>query len=129
MPQDHSFRPHLLALSRDLRLLLDQTVGLARVEISSAVRSTLLYVAIASGGVVVMVGGLLVLLSALVLIAIALGLPPWAAASLVGALLVAAGGGTAYVYVAKLRQVEFDLRHTRRSLKETGRWLKTQATP
>ena len=109
-------------------MLLDQTVGLARAEINTAVRSTLLYVAIAAGAVVVVIGGLLVLLSALVLIAIALGLPPWAAASLVGILLVGAGAGTAYACVTKLRQVEFDLRHTRRSVKETLGWLKTQAT-
>ena len=30
--------------------------------------------------------------------------------------------------ITKLRQVEFDLRHTRRSVKETLAWLKTQAT-
>jgi hypothetical protein len=128
MPQDHSFRPHLRALSRDLRRLLEQTMGLARTEINTAVQSVLLYVAIAAGAVVVAIGGLLVLLSALVLIAVALGLPPWAAATLVGLLLVGAGAGTAYACVTKLRQVECDLRHTRRSVKETLGWLKTQTT-
>lgn len=128
MTQDHSFRPHLLSLSRDLRVLLDQTVGLARTEINTAVRSTVLYAAIATGAIVVVIGGLLVLLSALVLIAIALGLPPWAAAILVGVLLIGAGAVTAYACVVKLRQVEFDLRHTRRSVKETLEWLNTQAT-
>jgi hypothetical protein len=128
MPHDHAFRSHVLSLSRDLRVLLDQTVGLARAEINTAVRSTLLYVAIAAGGVVIVIGGLLVLVSALVLIVIALGLPPWAAATLVGILLVGAGAGTAYACVTKLRHVEFDLGHTRRSVKETLGWLKTQAT-
>jgi hypothetical protein len=127
MAQDHSYRPRLLALSRDLSLLLAQTVALARTEITTAVRSTTLYVAIAAAGIVVAIGGLLVLLSALVLIAIALGLPAWAAATLVGIILVGAGAGTAYVCVTKLGAVEFDLRHTRRSVRESLRWLKTQA--
>jgi hypothetical protein len=128
MAQDYSFRAHLLSVSSDLRLLLEQTVGLARTEINAAVQSTLLYVGIAAAAVVVVIGGLLVLLGALVLVAIALGLPPWAAATLVGVLLVGAGAGTVYVCVTKLRQVEFSLRHTRRSMKETLGWLKTQAT-
>jgi hypothetical protein len=88
---DHSFRPLLLSLSRDLRLLLDQTAGLARAEIQTAVRSTVFYLAIAGGGVVTAIGGLLVLLSAFVLIAIALGLPPWAAATVVALLMIGAG--------------------------------------
>jgi hypothetical protein len=122
MPQDHSFRPHLLALSRDLSVLLDQTVSLARTETNIAVRAILLYVGCAVAAVVAVIGGLLVLLSALVLIAIALGLPSWAAASLVGILLVAAGAATAYVCVTKLREVRLDLPQTRRSVKETLGW-------
>jgi hypothetical protein len=125
---DHSFRPLLLSLSRDVRLLLDQTVGLARAEINTAVRSTLFYVAVAGGAVVTVIGGLLVLVSAFVLIAIALGLPPWAAATLVALLMIGAGAGVTYLCIARLRHLEFDLRHTRRSVKETLAWLKAQAT-
>jgi hypothetical protein len=112
-----------------LRLLLEQTVRLARTEIDTAVQTTLLYVGIAAGAVVVAIGGLLVLLGALVLVAIALGLPPWVAAILVGILLVGTGAAAAYACVTKLRHVELDLRHTRRSVKETIGWLKTQTTP
>jgi hypothetical protein len=125
---DHSFRPLLLSLSRDVRLLLDQTVGLARVEINTAVRSAMLYLAIAGAALVAVVGGLLVLVSALVLIAIALGLPPWAAALVVALLMIGGGAGVTYLSVTKLRHVEFDLPHTRRSVKETLAWLKAQAT-
>jgi hypothetical protein len=125
---DHSFRPLLLSLSRDLRLLMNQTVALARAEINAAVRSTSFYVAVAAGGLVIVVGGLLVLLSAFVLIAIALGLPPWAAATVVALVMIVAGAATAYVCLTRLKHVEFDLRHTRRSAKETLAWLKSQAT-
>jgi hypothetical protein len=123
-----SYRSLLLSLSRDLRLLLDQTVGLARAEINTAVRSTLFYLAIAGGALIIVIGGLLVLVSAFVLIAIALGFPPWAAATLVALLMIGGGAGGAYVCIARLRNIEFDLRHTRRSVKETLTWLKAQAT-
>jgi uncharacterized membrane protein YqjE len=124
---DHSFRPLLLSLSRDLPVLLDQTVRLARTEIDTAVRSTLFYLAVAGGAVVIVIGGLLVLVSALVLIAIALGLPPWAAATVVALLMIGAGVSVIYLCITRLRAVEFDLRHTRRSVKETVAWLKAQA--
>jgi hypothetical protein len=128
MPQgDHAFRPLLLSLSQDLRRLLDETLGLARAEITTALRSTLFYVAVAAAAVVIVLGGLLVLVSALVLMAIALGLPPWAAATVVALILIGGGAGLAYFCVTKLRQVEFDLQHTRRSVKETVAWLKRQA--
>jgi len=125
---DHLFRPLLLSLSRDVRLLLDQTIGLARAEINTAVRSIMFYVAVAAGAVIIVIGGLLVVVSALVLIAIALGLPPWAAAMVVALLMIGVGAAIAYLCVTKLRQVQFDLRHTRHSVKETVAWLKAQAT-
>ena len=90
-------------------------------------RSTLFYLAVAGGAVVIVMGGLLVLLSALVLIAIALGLPPWAAATVVALVMIGAGAGVIYLCITRLRHVEFDLRHTRRSVKETVAWLKAQA--
>jgi hypothetical protein len=124
-----ALRRLLPALSADLNLLFGQTLALARVEAASVLRSTVLYVAVAVAGVALAVGGFLVLLSALVLIAVALGLPPWAAATLVGLLLVIAGALTAYFCVAGLKQLGFTLPHTRRSLKDTLAWLKAQTTP
>jgi hypothetical protein len=126
---DRSLRRLLPALSADLQLLCGQTLALARVEASSVLRSTLLYVAVAIGGVALAAGGFLVLLGALVLIAVALGLPPWVAATGVGLLLVIAGAVTAYFCVAGLKQLGFTLPHTRRSLEETFAWLKAQTTP
>ena len=122
-----TFRRLLESLSRDLRTLLAQSMGLARAEASESIRAVILYVAVAMVGVVVLVGGLLVLLAALVLIAVTLGLPPWAAASLVGLLLAGLGAGTAYFCIASLQAVPFGFPRTRRSVKETLAWLKTQA--
>ena len=120
------YRPLLLSVSRDLWLLCVQTMALARAETRTSVGSTVFYLAVAAGGVVVAIGGLLILLSALVLIAIALGLPAWAAASLAGILLVGAGAGTVYFCVTSLLEVEFTMPRTRRSIKDTVVWLKAQ---
>jgi hypothetical protein len=127
MPHDsRSLRPLLIGLSRDLRLLVAEIVGLARAEFAEALRSALLYVGVAAAAIVVALGGLLVLVSALVLIVIALGLSPWVAATLVGLLMVGAGGGTAYFCAMKLRHVAFDLPRTRHSVRDTLSWLNAQ---
>ena len=120
------YRPLLLSVSSDLWLLLVQTIALARAETRASIRATFVALAIAAVGVIAVIGGLLILLSALVLIAIALGLPAWAAASLVGLLLVAGGAGAAYVALISLQDVEFTAPRARRSLKETIGWLRTQ---
>jgi bacteriorhodopsin len=122
-----AIRPLLESVTEDVRLLLEQTASLARAEATAALRSAAFYVAAAAAGVFIAVAGLLVLVSALVLIAIALGLPPWAAAVSVAVLLIVIGAGAAYFSVASLGHVEFDLRHTRRSITETIAWLKAQS--
>lgn len=121
-------RPLLQSLSLDLRVLLEQTAGLARTEIGAALRSILIYVSAAAVAFVIAIVGLLMVLTALVLIAVALGLPPWGAATLVGFLLMGLGAGVAYFCVVRLRHVGVDLPHTRHSVKETLAWLKAQAT-
>lgn len=122
----HAIRPLLESVSEDVRLLVEQTARLARAEATAAMRSTAFYISAAVAGLFIAVTGLLVLVSALVLIAIAIGLPPWAAAIAVGLLLLGIGAGTSYFCVVSLGHVEFDLRHTRRSIKETLAWLKAQ---
>ena len=66
------------------------------------------------------------LVSALVLIVIALGLPAWAAATLVGLLLTAGGALAAWYFVVVTRRLELTLRETRESVRETLEWLKLQ---
>jgi hypothetical protein len=128
MASTATFRTLLQSLSQDLRLMVEQSLGLARAEIGAAVRSTLFYVAIAAAAVVVGFAGLLVLVSAVVLIAVALGLPPWAAATIVGLLMTIGGAGVAYWCITRLPHAGLDLPRTRRSLKETLAWVKAQAT-
>lgn len=116
----------LASAAQDLKLLVVKTLRLARTEATNAARSTAIYLGIAIVGVGAGLVGVLLLVSALVLILIAIGLPPWAAALIVALLLLIGGGGTAYFCVTSLGHVEFALPHTRRSVRETLAWLKTQ---
>ena len=121
-------RQMLQELSSDLRALAEQSLDLARAEIAAAKSEiTTATVGLAAGALAALVG-LLVLVSALVLIAIALGMPPWAAATAVGLLLTVGGAFTVRAFTARLRTTHIDLRETRSSLAETMEWLKTQAS-
>ena len=111
----------------DLRLLGTQTVGLALAEARQTAFALTLASAGVVGGALVVLFGALTLVAALVLLAVALGLPAWAAALLVGVLLVVAGGLTSRIFLTRLGRLHMDLRETRASLSETLEWLKTQA--
>jgi hypothetical protein len=119
-------RQMLQELSADLRALAARSMDLARAEISTAASEvTRSLIGIAAGAFAAL-AGVLVLVSMLVLIAVALGLPPWAAAALVGLLLTIAGVFTVRTFIARLRTAHFDLRETRSSVTETVEWLKAQ---
>ena len=119
----HLFRE----LSADLTSLASHTVALARLEVSNTV-ATISWSAVGIlAGLVIAFGGFSVLVTALVLVAIALGLPPWAAALLVGIALMAGGAGTVVYFVNNLRHAQLTLKETRDSLKETMEWLKHEA--
>ena len=79
-----------------------------------------------AASVLVTVAGAAVLLSALVLILIALGLPAWAASTLVGVMLTGAGPIAARYFVGSIRSAELGMKETRESLRETMEWLKLQ---
>ena len=88
-------------------------------------------IAWAAGGLVVsvlaVVAGCAALVSAVILGAIALGLPPWASALIVGLALAAGGAGLARYFVGRLGTVDVTLKETRQSIKETFVWVKTQS--
>ena len=121
-----SLRQLLNGISTDVHLLAAQTLALARVEASTAA-STLAWsgVGVLAGGFVAAAGAA-VLVSALVLILIALGLPAWAASTLVGVVLTAGGALSARFFVSAIRRTELGLKETRASLRETLEWLKLQ---
>ena len=116
----------LNSISTDAQLLASQTLTLARLEIATAA-STLAWSAV---GVVasafVAIAGLAMLVSALVLMLIALGLPAWAASTLVGVMLTGSGAIAARYFVGSMRSAELGMKETRESLRETMEWLKLQ---
>jgi len=121
-----SLKDLLSGISADVQLLASHTVALARIELSAAA-SKLAWSGIAVlVSVLIAIAGAAVLISALVLILIALGVPAWAAAIIVGVVLTLGGGLSARYFVSATRAVELDLKATRQSLRETMEWLKLQ---
>lgn len=113
-------------VATDVRLLVLETAGLAAAEARATASALAVASAGAAGGLLLALFGALTIVASLVLIAIALGLPAWAAALGVGMVLVVAGGLTLRVFLARMRRLHFDLRETRQSVGETLTWLKTQ---
>ena len=125
--QSPALRELFGAVSEDLRALVSQTIELARLEIAAATSALVTSVVGVALSLVIVLGGIGVLMSALVLIAIALGLPAWAAATVVGLVLAIGGALSARRFLGKARSVSITLSETRESITETIEWLKTQA--
>ena len=125
--QSPALRELFGAVSEDLRALVSQTTELARLEVATATSALVTSVVGVALSLVIVLGGVGVLMSALVLIAIALGLPAWAAATAVGLVLAIAGALSARRFLGQARSVSFTLSETRESIKETIEWMKTQA--
>jgi hypothetical protein len=118
----------LRLVSADLRTLASQTLALGRLELSLAATSLAWSALGLCASIFAAIAGVCVLVSALVLIAIALGLPAWASGTLVGILLTAGGALSARHFLGKLRGVEFTLKETRESVRETLEWLSAQTS-
>ena len=79
-------------LTQDLSLLVRQETQLAKTEIQEKIsRASRDMVSLAAGGVVALIGGFAITAAVILLLVDPVGLAPWLAALLVGALL--AGGG------------------------------------
>ena len=106
-------------LTQDLSLLVRQESQLAKTEIQEKIsRASRDLVALAAGGIVVLIGGFALAAAIILLLVDPVGLEPWVAALLVGVLL--AGGG--YVMLQKglrdLKTVDPAPRRTVESVKE-----------
>ena len=118
-------RSRFAAISSDLSLLALHALALAKSEGRTATRAAVIAIATATGALGVAIGGALTLVSALVLTAIALGLPPWAAAFVVGGTLTVGGIVALQVAFAMLRRVHFEFPETRAAMTESVEWLKS----
>jgi hypothetical protein len=117
----------LAELSREVRVWLQQEMKLAKAEVS-------LHVArIRKGSVLIAVGAVLAVLGCLALfaaaiIALAIVLPWWLSALLIGLAFVILGGVLAMAGIKKIKSADLVPHETISKVKEDVQWLKTQVT-
>ena len=106
-------------LTQDLSLLVRQETQLAKTEIQEKIsRASRDMVSLAAGGVVALIGGFAITAAVILLLVDPVGLAPWLAALLVGALL--AGGGYMMLRggLRELKQLDPAPRRAVESIKE-----------
>ena len=115
------------ALSQDMALLVRQEAQLAKTEMQQKVsKVTTDLVSLATGGVVALVGGLALTAALILLLIDPVGIEPWLAALLVGAVLAIAGWVMLRRGVKDLKQTDPTPRRTVESIKEDIQWAKEQ---
>lgn len=122
--EDRSLGDLLEQMSSEMRTLVRKEVELAKLELGQKASTGGRKVGLAVVGGVLAYTGWLVLLAAAVA-AIALVLPVWAAALIVGGALVLGGGGLLAVGLLGLLRLGIKPERTLRTLKEDQRWLQT----
>ncbi|MEP6572020.1 MAG: phage holin family protein [Gemmatimonadota bacterium] len=111
-------------LSRDATHLFRQEIALLRAELAeSATKSSRDIASIVSGGLVAFTGALAIT-AAVILMLIHIGVAPWLAALLVGALLVLVGIGMARGGMARVKRIDFAPHRTIATLQDGSRWAK-----
>ncbi len=106
-------------LTQDLSLLVRQETQLAKVEIQEKIsRASRDLVSLAAGGIVALVGGLALTAAMILLLVDPIGLEPWLAALLVGALLAAGGYALLRGGLRDLKTLDPAPRRTVESVKE-----------
>jgi hypothetical protein len=119
LSQDRSIGELFGQLTQDLSLLVRQETQLAKTEIQEKIsRASRDLVSLAAGGVVVLIGVLALTAAVILLLVDPVGLEPWLAALLVGALL--GGGGYAMLRsgLRDLKQLDPAPRRSVESIKE-----------
>ena len=114
-------------LSRGTRTLVQQEMQLLRTEVTEKASHLAKSAGFIVGGGLIAYGGLLAMIAALILGLIALGLPPWLGALLVGVLIAVGGYLMIHTGLAALRPQELKPHQTIETLKEDAQWLRTQA--
>jgi uncharacterized membrane protein len=114
-------------LSQDMGLLVRQEAQLAKTEMQTKLtKVTRDLVALASGGLVALVGGLAITAAIILLLIDPIGLKPWLAALLVGAILGIAGWVMLQRGLKDLKQTDPTPRRTVETIKEDIQWAKEQ---
>ena len=114
-------------LSQDVALLVRQEAELAKTEMQqkiAKIRTDLL--AMVSGGVVVYLGALALTAAVILLLIDPVGLKPWLAALLVGAVLIVAGAVMLQRGAKEIKRTDPTPRRTLETIKEDIQWAKEQ---
>ncbi len=125
--QERSVGELLGQLSQDVALLVRQEAQLAKTELQAKIsRATSDLTSLAAGGIVALIGALALTSAIILLLVDPVGLEPWLAALLVGAILA----GIGYVMLQKglkdLKRIDPAPRRSVESIKEDIQWAKEQ---
>jgi hypothetical protein len=124
-PRERSIGALFSDLARDTSLLIRQEIALAKAEIAKGIGNLGSGVGmVAAGALVAFVGFIFLCLAAVY--ALTLVLPNWAAALIVGGVVLALGAGLALIGKGKLSTDKLVPRRTMRSLKDDAEWAKEQ---
>ena len=114
-------------LSQDIAMLVRQEAQLAKTEMQQKMlKVTTDLVALATGGVVALIGGLALTAALILLLIDPVGLTPWLAALIVGAVFGLAGGVMVRKGVTNLKRTDPTPRRTVESIKDDIQWAKEQ---
>lgn len=113
-------------LARDMGTLVSQEIALARTELTDkAVRVGKDIAMLAAGGLVAYVG-LLAIVAAIIFLIAENGVPLWASALIVGAVIAGIGVFLVMRGISALKQQDLTPRQTIQSIKEDTQWAKEQ---
>jgi hypothetical protein len=116
-------------LTQDLSLLVRQETQLAKTEIQEKIsRASRDLVALATGGIVALIGGFAITAAIILLLVDPVGLEPWLAALLVGALLAVGGYLMLRNGLRDLKTVDPAPRRTVENVKEDIQTIKERRT-
>lgn len=124
MADERSLGELFADLSRDLTSLIRDEIRLARAEVGAKATRVVRHVGMLVAGGVMALMGVVTLVAFVVLGLVAMGVPPWGAALLVGLGLAALGALTAARGLTALREEDLRLTATMETLKETAQWTR-----
>lgn len=126
--QDRSLGELLSELTQEVKTLFQQEVRLAKAEMTEKVTGVGRDLGVLAAGGLIAYVGLMTLVAALVIILAELGVPWWASALIVGAILAAAGGMMISKGLKGIRSRDMAPRQTVETLKEDARWAQGQTS-
>jgi hypothetical protein len=113
-------------LARDMGTLVSQEMTLARTELTEKASQAGKDVAVLAVGGLVAYAGLLAIIAAIIFLIAEAGVPLWASALIVGAIVAGVGALLVQRGMAALKQQDFTPRQTMQSIKEDTQWAKEQ---